>query len=134
MLRQKPTQVLPLKLLKEAAIHFYCLFDELRFSHICAVMELMVLGLVGCRLGLGGVGGSRPCISMNLLVGSAGHGFFGVGVIGGHGFVIFLFLFGIFLLQVATKIGNHHRISCGDNFTSKNFKKLSLVESYFNIR
>ena len=32
MLRQKPTQVLPLKLLKEATIHFYCLFDESRFS------------------------------------------------------------------------------------------------------
>ena len=89
MLRQKPTQVLPLKLLKEATIHLYCLFDELRFSHISAVMELMVLDLVGCRLGLGGVRGSRPCISMNLLVGSAGHGFFGVGVVGGHGFVIF---------------------------------------------
>ena len=30
MLRQKLTQVLPQKLLKEAAIHFYCLFDESR--------------------------------------------------------------------------------------------------------
>ena len=28
MFRQKPTQVLPKKLLKEATIHFYCLFDE----------------------------------------------------------------------------------------------------------
>ena len=28
MLRQKPTQVLPLKLLEEATIHFYCRFDE----------------------------------------------------------------------------------------------------------
>ena len=40
MLRQKPTQVLLLKLLKEATIHFYCLFDELHFPDICAIMEL----------------------------------------------------------------------------------------------
>ena len=45
--------------------------------------------MLDCRLGLGGVGGSRPCISMNLLVSSAWHGFFGVGIVGGHGFVIF---------------------------------------------
>ena len=36
--------------------------------------------------------------------------------------------------QVATKIGIHHRLFCVDNFISKNFKKLSLVESLFNIR
>ena len=35
MLRQKPTQVLPEKLLKEATINFYCLYDESRFSDIC---------------------------------------------------------------------------------------------------
>ena len=40
MLRQKPTQVLPQKLLKEATIHFYCLFDESRFSNNCTIMEL----------------------------------------------------------------------------------------------
>ena len=28
MLRQNPTQVLPEKLLKEATIHFYCLFES----------------------------------------------------------------------------------------------------------
>ena len=28
MVRQKPTQVLPNKLLKETTIHFCCLFDE----------------------------------------------------------------------------------------------------------
>ena len=39
MLRQKPTQVLPQKLLKEATIHFYCLFDESR-SDNCTIMEL----------------------------------------------------------------------------------------------
>ena len=30
-------------LLKEATIHFYCLFDELRFSDICMIMELKEL-------------------------------------------------------------------------------------------
>ena len=40
MLRQKPTQVLPLKLLKEATIHFYYLFDESRFSDICKIKKL----------------------------------------------------------------------------------------------
>ena len=40
MLRQKPTQILPLKLLKEATIPFYCLFDESHFSEICTIMEL----------------------------------------------------------------------------------------------
>ena len=43
MLRQKPTQVLPQKLLKEATIHFYCLFDESRYSDICTIMELKEL-------------------------------------------------------------------------------------------
>ena len=40
MLRQKPTQILPLKLLKEANIPFYCLFNESPFSDICRIMEL----------------------------------------------------------------------------------------------
>ena len=38
------------------------------------------------------------------------------------------------ILKIATKIGIHYRLFCGDNFTSKNFKKLSLVESLFSIR
>ena len=32
MLRQKPTQIWPEKLLKETTIHVYCLFDESPFS------------------------------------------------------------------------------------------------------
>ena len=32
-----------LKLLKEATIHLYCLFDESRFSDICTIMELKEL-------------------------------------------------------------------------------------------
>ena len=40
MLIQKPNQVLPQKLLKEAAMHFYCLFGESRFSDIPTIMEL----------------------------------------------------------------------------------------------
>ena len=43
MLRQKPTQILPQKLMKEATIHFCCLFDESRFSDICTIMELKEL-------------------------------------------------------------------------------------------
>ena len=49
MLRQKPIQVLPLKLLKEATIHFYCLFGESRFSDICTTMELKELNWL-CNL------------------------------------------------------------------------------------
>ena len=33
MLSQKPTQVFPWKLLKEATIRFYCLFDEHVFQN-----------------------------------------------------------------------------------------------------
>ena len=40
MLRQNPAQVLPLKLLKEATIHFYCLLDESCFSDISTIIEL----------------------------------------------------------------------------------------------
>ena len=43
MLRQNPTQVLPLKLLKEATIHFHCLLDESYFSDICTIIELKEL-------------------------------------------------------------------------------------------
>ena len=43
MLRQKPIQVLPKKLLKEATIHFYCLLDEPRFSNLCTIIELKEL-------------------------------------------------------------------------------------------
>ena len=43
MLRQKPTQLLSEKLLKEATINFYCLFDESRFLDICTIMELKEL-------------------------------------------------------------------------------------------
>ena len=37
-------------------------------------------------------------------------------------------------MQVATKIGMHHRLFSGDNLTSNNFKELSLVESFFTIK
>ena len=37
-------------------------------------------------------------------------------------------------LQVATKIGIHHRFYSRNNFTAKNFKELSLVKSFFNIK
>ena len=40
MLRQKPAQVLPKKLLKEATINFYYILDESRFSDIYTIMEL----------------------------------------------------------------------------------------------
>ena len=39
MLRQKPTQVLLQKLLKEATIHFYYILDESGFSDIHTIME-----------------------------------------------------------------------------------------------
>ena len=43
MLRQKPNQDLPQKLLKEATIHFYYIPDEARFSDICTIMGLKEL-------------------------------------------------------------------------------------------
>ena len=43
ILKLKPTQILPQKLLKEANIYFYCLLDESRFSDICTIMELKEL-------------------------------------------------------------------------------------------
>ena len=63
MLRQKPTQVLPQMLLKEATIHFYCLFDELHFSDICTIIELKELNLL--RKHMKNVRSSQRCISMN---------------------------------------------------------------------
>ena len=64
MLRQKSTQILPEKLLKEATIHFYCLFDESRFSDICAIMELKELNLLCKHMKI--VRSSQPCISVNI--------------------------------------------------------------------
>ena len=43
MLKQKPTQVLRYKLLKEATIHLYCLFDESRFSDVRTITDLKEL-------------------------------------------------------------------------------------------
>ena len=43
MLRQKPTQVLLQKFLKEATVHFYCLLDESRFSDMCMTVQLKEL-------------------------------------------------------------------------------------------
>ena len=62
MLRQKPPQVLPQKSLKEANIHFYCLFDELRFSDICTIMELKELNWLCKHMKI--VRSNQPCISM----------------------------------------------------------------------
>ena len=53
MLRQKPTQGLPKKLLKEATIHFYYIIGQSRFSDICMKMELKELNC------------SQSCISVN---------------------------------------------------------------------
>ena len=63
MLRQKPTQVLPQKLLKEATIHFYCLFDESRFSDICMTIELKELHWLSKHMK--NVRSDQPSISMN---------------------------------------------------------------------
>ena len=38
-----------------------------------------------------------------------------------------------YTIQVVTRIEIHHRFFYGDNFTSKNFKKLFMMESLFNI-
>ena len=61
MLRQKPTRILTQKLLKEATIHFYCLFDASRFSDICTIMELKYLNSL-CKP-MENVRSSQPCIS-----------------------------------------------------------------------
>ena len=63
MLRQKPTQVLPWKLLKEATIHFYCLLDESRFSDIYVIIELKELNWL--RRHMKNNRSSQLCISMN---------------------------------------------------------------------
>ena len=62
MSRQKPTQVL----LKEATIHFYCLFDESGFSDICKIMELKELNWL-CQH-TKNVRSSQPCTSMNFCI------------------------------------------------------------------
>ena len=63
MLREKPTQDLPEKLLKEVIIHFYYILDESRFSDICTIMELKKLNLL-CKH-VKNIKSSEPCISMN---------------------------------------------------------------------
>ena len=55
MLRQKPTRILTQKLLKEATIHFYCLFDVSRFSDICTIMELKELKVAATDIGFFGI-------------------------------------------------------------------------------
>ena len=63
MLRQKPPKFLPQKLLKEATIRFYCLFDESRFSDICTIIELKELNWL-CKH-TKNVRSSQPFTSMN---------------------------------------------------------------------
>ena len=92
MLRQEPTQTLPLKLLKEATIHFYCLFDESSFSDICKIIELKELNWL--RKHMKNVRSSQPCLSMNFctefskalfqwifVLNSAKHKFFPVSIV-----------------------------------------------------
>ena len=43
MLKQKLTQILLYKLLKETTIHFYCLLGKSRFSDVCTIMKLKEL-------------------------------------------------------------------------------------------
>ena len=64
MLRQKPNQVLPQMLLKEATIHFYCLLDESCFSDNCTIKELKELNWLWRHMK--NVRSSQPCISMNV--------------------------------------------------------------------
>ena len=49
--------------MKEATIHFYCLFDESRFSDICTIMELKELNWL-CKH-MKNVRSRQPCILMN---------------------------------------------------------------------
>ena len=63
MLRQKPTQVLLQKLLKEATTLFYCLFDGSRFSDICVIMKLKEFDWL-CKH-VENARSSQPCIWMN---------------------------------------------------------------------
>ena len=62
MLRQKLAQIYS-KLLKEATIHVYCLFDESRFSNNCIIIELKELNWL-CKH-IKKVRNSQPYISMN---------------------------------------------------------------------
>ena len=66
MLRQKPTQLLSEKLLKEATINFYCLFDESRFLDICTIMELKELNWLSKHMK--NVRNSQPCIFKNFFI------------------------------------------------------------------
>ena len=79
MLRQKPTQVLPQKLLKEATIHFYCLFDESHYSDISTMIELNEINWLSKHMK--NVRSSQPCISMNLVLNSAKNKFFHVSIV-----------------------------------------------------
>ena len=63
MLRQKLTQVLPQKLLKEPTIHFYCLFDESRFSNITTIIQSKKLNCLCKHMKI--VRSRQPYISMN---------------------------------------------------------------------
>ena len=58
MLRKKPTQFLPSKLLKEATIHSHCLFDKSRLSDIWK-MKLKQLNWLGKPMK--NVRSSQPC-------------------------------------------------------------------------
>ena len=82
------TQVLPQKLLKEATIHFYCVFDESRYSdanynsdaiHICTIMELKELNSLSKQMK--NVRSSQPRISMNFVLNSAKSKFFHVSIV-----------------------------------------------------
>ena len=79
MLRQKPAQILPWTLLKEATIHFYCLFDESSFSDICTITELKEPNWF-CEY-MKNVRSSQPCISMNFVLNSVKHKFFPVCIV-----------------------------------------------------
>ena len=78
MLRQKPNQDSPQKLLKEATIHFYYILDEARFSDICTIMGLKELDWL-CKH-MKNVRSSQSGISMNFF---AKHKFFHVSIVRG---------------------------------------------------
>ena len=86
MLKQKPTQVLPEELLKEATIYFYCLFDESRFSDICTILELKEFNWL-CKH-MKNVRSSQLSISRNLVLNSVKHKFFHVSIVTKRAFFI----------------------------------------------
>ena len=138
MLRQKPTQVLPLRLLKEATINLPSIWWIAFFEYLCGN------GINGAWLPTG----AGRCRGQSALYFNESFGEFGVAWVFRCGYRWGPWVRDIFrsggnvygqvysynYCRLLTKIGIHRRISCGDNFTSKNFKKLSLVESFFNIR